>query len=69
MVMEYYPHTLADYIEDQAPVEMLYKLENYFIVISLEIALAVQHVHSLGFIHRDIKPPNIMVILSNRFNH
>ncbi len=49
--------TLKDYLERQSPLG--WKETTFF---ALQIAKALEHAHSRGIIHRDIKPQNIMVL-------
>ena len=49
--------TLKDYLERQSPLG--WKRTTFF---ALQIAKALEHAHSRGIIHRDIKPQNIMVL-------
>ncbi len=57
MVMEYIDgHTLAALIERREPLSLNRKLH----VID-SVCLALAHVHQAAFVHRDVKPSNIMV--------
>lgn len=49
--------TLKDYLERKSPLG--WKETSFFAV---QIAKALEHAHSRGIIHRDIKPQNIMVL-------
>lgn len=49
--------TLKDYLERKSPLG--WKETTFF---ALQIAKALEHAHSRGIIHRDIKPQNIMVL-------
>lgn len=49
--------TLKDYMERQSPLD--WTRATFF---ALQIAKALEHAHSRGIIHRDIKPQNIMVL-------
>ena len=49
--------TLKDYLERRSPLD--WTQTTFF---ALQIAKALEHAHSRGIIHRDIKPQNIMVL-------
>ena len=49
--------TLKEYLERRGPLS--WKETTYF---SMQIARALEHAHSRGIIHRDIKPQNIMLL-------
>jgi serine/threonine-protein kinase len=58
IAMEYLPgQDLRDLIEDRRPLSLRQKLN-----IALQISRALEHAHSRGVIHRDIKPGNIRVL-------
>ncbi|MEX0774704.1 MAG: protein kinase [Phycisphaeraceae bacterium] len=56
-VMEYVEgHTVFDHITDKGRYT-----ESEALAIILQIARALEHAHKAGFIHRDVKPKNIMI--------
>jgi serine/threonine protein kinase len=62
MIMEYLEgQTLKAYIEDNGPLSTLDAS-----LFMKQIFDAVEKVHSLGFLHRDIKPDNIIITPDNR---
>ncbi|MFT3879519.1 MAG: serine/threonine-protein kinase [Gemmatales bacterium] len=57
LVMEYVPgHTLQQLLTSQGPIPYPHAIQ-----FAIQIATGLQHAHEKGFIHRDIKPNNIML--------
>jgi eukaryotic-like serine/threonine-protein kinase len=60
IAMEYLPgRDLRDLIDERQPLEARHKVS-----IALQIARALEHAHSRGVIHRDVKPANIRILES-----
>ncbi|OHT03593.1 hypothetical protein TRFO_28959 [Tritrichomonas foetus] len=60
IIMKYYPHTLCDFIEkDPRESQFLNFLDKMSII--LKLSLVIFCLHKYGLIHRDIKPPNILL--------
>jgi eukaryotic-like serine/threonine-protein kinase len=58
IAMEYLPgQDLWDLIQDEQPLDL-----SRTISIALQTALALQHAHAQGVIHRDVKPQNIRIL-------
>lgn len=49
--------TLKQYLREKGPLDV-----RTTVMFSLQIAKALQHAHSRGIVHRDIKPQNILVV-------
>lgn len=59
-VMEYIDgKTVYDYIDKGKPFE-----EAHAVKVVLQTAYALEHAHARGFIHRDVKPKNVMITLN-----
>lgn len=57
IAMEFIPgKTLARIVSEQGPFQV-----NELARIAVEVALGLHHAHSMGVIHRDMKPSNIMI--------
>ncbi|AAZ11860.1 protein kinase, putative [Trypanosoma brucei brucei TREU927] len=54
--LEYYRTTLAQRLGSRGSID---RFEN--IIIALQLFAAVRYVHRSGFLHRDVKPPNIFI--------
>ena len=57
IVMEYVPgDTLEDLIASDGPLEVARALD-----FALQVCEAVQHAHDQGVVHRDLRPPNMLI--------
>lgn len=60
-VLDYCEFDLQSLLESSSKLTSLHKI-SYI----KQILLAVKHLHDKGFIHRDIKPPNVLVTRDNK---
>ena len=54
LITEYYPNNLYDFVQKNLPEKVIKN-------IIYQLIKAVNYLHSLNFIHRDIKPDNILI--------
>lgn len=61
-VLPLYPTTLAEWVEDHPDVDQDHHVR---VGMALDLVDALSYMHSHGWIHRDVKPENVMLAPSN----